>query len=845
MHIVFVTQELSPIVAGGAGAVVEQLASALSREHRVTVILAAHGQLQPPDVGYTVVPVELTEPDGTLDWFLDRSRRCADALGRIVADEGPPDLVEFTDFEALGFVSLVDRNRLGLSGCRTAIRFHGTFGAIAEAIGANPYPWPELDVLEREAIAMCDAVLVASPAMAEWVVRRYDIEPERAVVAPPIVPAVPHLGWRPGPKPVIAAFGRLTEQKGVDVLVSAALPLLAGRPDLSLELLGPDGWSAVANRPMSEVLLDMVPRSLHDRIRLVGEVPRDAAMEMLSVASVVVVPSRFETFCLAAHEIRRAGIPLVVAAQPAFAEFGDQDGVVVFDGTVAGLTRTLAALLDDPGWGRRLADRPPPQVEDPIPAYSSQLPPVRHPYAQAARATAAVHRADALAAPQRAVSIKRAAERALRILPKPLARLAVRLIPTRIKDRFRAVASWPAELERREHRRRVAAVESAMADGRYPILERPRVSVVIPCFNHGAFLKEALLSVFEQTFDSWEVVVIDDGSTDPATVTAIDRIDWPRVHVLRQPNTGLPGARNAGIDAARGDFIVPLDADDVLLPRYLERMVAALEGDPAAGYAHCWAEWFGDVNQVWATRPFNSYAMRLSNSVLGGATIRRDALGRVGGYDSTMTSGNEDWDLWLRMLEAGIGNLQVREVLYRYRIRGVSMTVTTLSRFEAGRREIMLRHPRLYGSDELRRAKREHYPAVSVLSPELIGPIPTDADMEVLIGRDFCNLARQAAGKYLLQLPDGGGIDYEGVEELVDWLEGLPSAAAAVSGRLTLLRRWAVLDPETAFDRPPDMLSCPDPGWIVPHRLDVDGRTLEVERQPPEQQARIPSDLLG
>ena len=102
--------------------------------------------------------------------------------------------------------------------------------------------------------------------------------------------------------------------------------------------------------------------------------------------------------------------------------------------------------------------------------------------------------------------------------------------------------------------------------------------------------------------------------------------------------------------------------------------------------------------------------------------------------------------------------------------------------------------------------------------------------------------ARQVANGALMAFLDSA---QAADPELVDRLEGLPSAAAAVSGRLTLLRRWAVLDPETAFDRPPDMLSCPDPGWIVPRRLDVDGRTLEVERQPPEQQARIPSDLLG
>ncbi len=233
----------------------------------------------------------------------------------------------------------------------------------------------------------------------------------------------------------------------------------------------------------------------------------------------------------------------------------------------------------------------------------------------------------------------------------------------------------------------------------------------MPCFNHGRFVGDALVSVFEQSYESWEVVVVDDGSTDPETIAVLADLDLPRVEVLHQDNAGLPAARNTGIRASRGEFIVPLDADDELLPNYLSRMVETLDADPHAAFAHCWAELFGDVNWVWATRPYNPYTELLTNSVLQTATMRRAAWDEVGGYDETMLGGNEDWELWIRYQEAGWGNRQIREPLYRYRKEGISMSVTNEAAFDEGRRRIIDRHPALYEPTAIRLSKAEELPA--------------------------------------------------------------------------------------------------------------------------------------
>lgn len=366
---VFVTQELSPFVPGGAGTVIAGLAAALGRDHQVVVIIATPSRISARGAGYEIVPVVVPEPDGSLGWFVDRSRSIADVLAAVVAG-GRPDLVEFTDFEAIGFWALLHRIDLGLESVRMGVRLHGPIGAIAAAVGAAPHPWEELDVLERSVFSMSDVVLVPSTAMAEWVAARYAIGHDRVVVAPPIVPEVTQRKWVPSETPSFAAYGRLAEQKGVDILVRAMLPLFRENP-VRLILIGPDGWSAVENRPMSEVLKGLVPGRFAGRVEMLGPMNRERALEALASAWAVVVPSRFETFCLGAHEARRAGLPLVVPDIPAFAPF--RDAFLVYDGSVADITGMLRGILQDRSIAAGAAARLPPDLGDATAAYLGAL----------------------------------------------------------------------------------------------------------------------------------------------------------------------------------------------------------------------------------------------------------------------------------------------------------------------------------------------------------------------------------------------------------------------------------------------------------------------------------------
>ena len=127
----------------------------------------------------------------------------------------------------------------------------------------------------------------------------------------------------------------------------------------------------------------------------------------------------------------------------------------------------------------------------------------------------------------------------------------------------------------------------------------PRVSVVIPCFNLGALVHEAIDSVLAQTFQDVEIVVVDDGSTDDATRRTLADLDRPKTRVVRSENRGLSAARNLGIRESGGGYICSLDADDRLAPECLERGVQLLDAEPGVAFVSHWLETFGDEHWTW------------------------------------------------------------------------------------------------------------------------------------------------------------------------------------------------------------------------------------------------------
>jgi glycosyltransferase involved in cell wall biosynthesis len=203
----------------------------------------------------------------------------------------------------------------------------------------------------------------------------------------------------------------------------------------------------------------------------------------------------------------------------------------------------------------------------------------------------------------------------------------------------------------------------------------PRVSVLITCYDLGQYLDEAVDSVLSQTYQDFEIVIVDDGSTDPATRALLVGYRRPRTRVIHAQHGGVSAARNLAIANSSGAYLCALDADDRLEPTYFEKAVARLDADPSIAFVSCWLRAFGAEDFEWKPERCDLPTLLWEDTVLTASLLRREAIVAVGGYDTQMPlQGAEDWDLWLTLVARGYRGAILREVLFNYRRRPGSLS---------------------------------------------------------------------------------------------------------------------------------------------------------------------------
>lgn len=219
------------------------------------------------------------------------------------------------------------------------------------------------------------------------------------------------------------------------------------------------------------------------------------------------------------------------------------------------------------------------------------------------------------------------------------------------------------------------------------------VSVIMPCYNDGKYIEDAVNSLRAQTYLNWELVVIDDGSDEEATLQALDRLKAiPYVRMVHTDHVGPAAARNAGIKLARGPYILPLDADDAIAPTYMEKAVRILDADPQVGIVYCKADFFGEKTGLWDLPDYSLRLMLQDNIIFVTSLFRKEDWEQVGGFSVLMKAGMEDYDFWLSILELDREVVQLPEVLFHYRIKPKSRTVS----FTSDREQIKETYHTLY-----------------------------------------------------------------------------------------------------------------------------------------------------
>lgn len=219
-----------------------------------------------------------------------------------------------------------------------------------------------------------------------------------------------------------------------------------------------------------------------------------------------------------------------------------------------------------------------------------------------------------------------------------------------------------------------------------------KVTIIIPCWNACSDVAGTVASALAQVGVDTEIVIVDDGSTDPATLRALDSIVDPRVRVFHQPNAGPAAARNRAIAEATGEYILPLDADDLLDPTYAAKAAAVLDKQPDVGIVYCRAAKFGAEEGPWNLPEFSPDELALGNVIFVSAMFRKADWKLVGGFDESLRHGMEDYDFWIRLVHAGRKVVRLDETLFRCRIREDSRTAL----FEQDREQVVATYARIF-----------------------------------------------------------------------------------------------------------------------------------------------------
>lgn len=225
------------------------------------------------------------------------------------------------------------------------------------------------------------------------------------------------------------------------------------------------------------------------------------------------------------------------------------------------------------------------------------------------------------------------------------------------------------------------------------------VTVIIPCYNDGKFILEALHSVLNQTLKAEKIIIVDDGS-NIETKTVLETIKMDTVTIIYQENRGVSHARNKAINLAETAYILNLDADDYLEPTFLEKAADILNNNKQVAVVSSYCRNFvGKGTEVEIIKPLGGEVKNfiVKNNGRANSLFRKQCWVDVGGYDENMLKGYEDWEFWIAILKNNWSMHIIKEVLMHYRIKAVSRDQIALSKFDFElRKYIFNKHKELF-----------------------------------------------------------------------------------------------------------------------------------------------------
>jgi glycosyltransferase involved in cell wall biosynthesis len=226
----------------------------------------------------------------------------------------------------------------------------------------------------------------------------------------------------------------------------------------------------------------------------------------------------------------------------------------------------------------------------------------------------------------------------------------------------------------------------------------PMVSIIMPSYNQAEYLSETLDSVLAQSFKDWECLIVDDGSIDNTEeIAKIYCKKDDRFKYIKQENQGPSVARNNGIRNSAGEFILPLDSDDLISKDYLSEAMRVFAENPKIKLVYCEAEFFGEKKGEWDLPEYSYERLLFENMIFCSAFYRRSDYDNTDGYNENMREGLEDWDFWLSFLKKGDIVYKIPQIHFFYRIKNNSRnSISNEITVKKMHKRIFLNHRELY-----------------------------------------------------------------------------------------------------------------------------------------------------
>lgn len=232
------------------------------------------------------------------------------------------------------------------------------------------------------------------------------------------------------------------------------------------------------------------------------------------------------------------------------------------------------------------------------------------------------------------------------------------------------------------------------------LMNKPLISVIVPCYNHSQFIVEALESVLNQSYINFECIIVNDGSTDNTEEVVLNWIQIDRrFKYIYQENAGVSSARNTGISQSSGLYILPLDSDDKISDNYLENCFNILELHAGIKVVYGDAYMFGKSKKKWNLDDYNFEDILYKNMIYCTALFRKEDWVKVGGYDENLKDELEDWEFWINILKNEGEVLKINNCYFYYRVKDISRSTESVLKNQYGYKSrvyIFEKHLELY-----------------------------------------------------------------------------------------------------------------------------------------------------